>query len=139
MKITDSQKQQIAALRGAGKSHRQIAKQLDLKLGTVKTIIYSNRPPSTAPVVKARNGQFKSAAPRQGPGRRPANGIEAASDKARAAAYRARKRAQRAELTPETAADSDLAAMLTSAMRKGDTRMVNAIVSELHGRHCAIL
>jgi DNA-binding transcriptional MerR regulator len=136
--ITQDQKDAINALREKNVSLRQIAKQLDLKLGTVKTIHYSGRPPA-AKVVKARNGQFKSSV-RTGPGRRPANGLEAASDKQRAAACRERRRERMVQLAGNLSAatDTELATLLQSAIRTGDNT-VKAIVFELHGRYCGNL
>ena len=140
--ITAEQKHAIAALREKNVSFRQIAKQLDIKLGTVKTLYYSGRPPA-APVVKARNGQFISSAPRprSGPGRRPVNGIEAASDKQRAAACRARRKAHLDSLVSnlESATGTELTTLLQSAIRGGDDKPTKAIISVLHGRYAAIM
>lgn len=136
--ITADQKQQIADLRAAGVSFVKIAQQTGIPKGTCKTIFYKDRPPAQ-PSVKGKNGQFRSAAPRTVPGRRPANGIEAASDKARAAACRARRKERMAQLAGnlQAANDGELANLLVLAVRTGDTNMVKGITSELHTRYCA--
>jgi hypothetical protein len=110
--ITQSQKQTIADLRAAGVSFVKIAQ-------------------------RAKGGQFKTRSPA---GRKP-EGATAQSDKARAAAYRQRKRERIAGLggNLSNATDGELVALLAQAIHKGDTSMVQAIVSELHTRHCAIL
>lgn len=133
-RITDSQKQQIATLRAAGKSHRQIAKELSMPLGSVKGIIYAGKPPST-PATRTKTGQFKTRSPA---GRKPA-GATAQTDKARAAACRQRKRKRMVQLAGDLGAGTDveLAALLVQAIRTGDSGMVQSIVRELHGRHCA--
>ncbi|MBK7001832.1 MAG: sigma-70 family RNA polymerase sigma factor [Rhodoferax sp.] len=131
--ITAQQKDAINALRSKGVSHRQIAKQLNLKLGTVKTIIYSGRPPS-APTTRTKTGQFKTRSPA---GRKPA-GTTAQSDKARTAACRERKRERLVQLAGDlpNAKDAELAAMLVLAIRTGSTSMVKGIASVLYTRHC---
>ena len=90
--ITTTQRQQITALRAENVSFRQIAKRLGMLLGTTKTIFYADREP-VPPAVRDKAGQFRAVLIRTGPGRKPDNGYEAQSDKERAAAYRARKKA----------------------------------------------
>lgn len=134
--ITQSQKQTIADLRAAGVSFVRISQQTGIPMGTCKTLYYKDRPPAPPPK-RAKGGQFKTRYPA---GRKPA-GATAQSDKARAAAYRQRKRERIAGLggNLSNATDGELVALLAQAIHKGDTSMVQAIVSELHTRHCAIL
>lgn len=136
--ITVDQKQRIAALRAKNVSFVKISQQTGIPLGTCKTIFYKDRP-AGASSFKSKDGKFKSAAPRTRPGRRPRDGLEAQSDKQRAAACRARKRERLAELVDNlgAATDGELVAMLAQAIRTGDGT-VKAIVNELYTRHCAI-
>lgn len=138
--ITQSQKQQIADLRDKGVSFVRIAQQTGIPMGTCKTLFYKDRPATTSSF-KSKDGKFKSTAPRSGPGRRPVNGIEAASDKQRAALYRARRKAHLDSLVLHLpgATDLELSALLANAIRSGDNKATKAIISTLHGRYAAIL
>ena len=133
--ITDSQKQQIADLRAARVSFRQIAKQTGIPLGTCKTLYYKDHPPS-APVVRTKNGQFKT---RSKAGRKPVGSMPA-SDKARQAAYRQRQR-ERLQALPDnhhSTSDRDLVQLLALAVRNQGTDQIKRIVTALHGRYCVI-
>ena len=138
--ITQSQKQQIADLRDKGVSFVKIAQKTGIPMGTCKTLHYKDRPATTSSF-KRKSGQFKSTAPRKGPGRRPANGIEATSDKQRAAACRERRKAHLDSLVSnlESATGTELATLLQSAIRGGDDKATKAIILELNGRYAAIL
>ena len=134
--ITQSQKQQIADLRAAGVSFVKIAQQTGIPKGTCKTLFYKDRPPA-APATRTKTGQFKTRHPA---GRKPA-GTTAQSDKARAAACRARRKAHLDSLVSnlESATDSELTTLLQSAIRGGNDKATKAIISVLHGRYAAIM
>ena len=135
--ITDSQKQQIAALRKQNVSFPKIALKTGIPQGTCKTLYYKDNP-ATASSFKSKDGKFKSTAPRSGPGRKPINGIEAQSDKARAAACRARRKERLAELAGDLSAatDADLVALLATTFKAGNESQVKDVVAVLHGRYC---
>jgi len=134
--ITQQQRQQIADLRSKGVSFVKISQQTGIPMGTAKTIFYKDRPPSPPPT-RTKTGQLKS---RSSKGRKPENGKAAQSDKARAAACRARKRERLAELAgnPCDARDAELVALLTSLIGGSEIAKTKAIILELYTRHCAI-
>lgn len=132
--ITATQKEEITRLRADGVSFVKISQQTGIPMGTCKTLFYKDRPPAPPPT-RTKTGQLKS---RSSKGRKPENGKAAQSDKARAAACRARRKAHLDSLVSDLpgATDLELSALLATAIRSGDTSMVQAIVIELHTRHC---
>jgi hypothetical protein len=135
--VTQQQRAQIADLKAAGLSFVRISQQTGINQSTCKNVFYRDNPAS-ASSFKSKDGKFRTTAPRSGPGRKPRDGLEAASDKQRAAEYRARRKAHLDSLVSnlESATDADLVALLETTFKAGNEAQVKDVVAVLHGRYC---